>query len=117
MKRTIGLLSLSVAVVLLLGWMLTIPALQINAIHGVPIVADGTSPTPPAPFSLTDRNTVADGTSPTPPAPFSQGVTLADGTSPTPPAPFSETDEITVADGTSPTPPAPFSQMTTELAA
>ncbi|HUJ39866.1 MAG TPA: hypothetical protein VLW54_04915 [Candidatus Acidoferrales bacterium] len=73
------------------------PTLEINRVHGVPAVADGTSPTPPPPFS--------------------QAITVADGTSPTPPPPFPLTEGIRVADGTSPTPPPPFSQGSSGLLA
>ena len=109
MKRTLGLFCFLVAAVLLLGWMLATPATEINHARGVGAVADGTSPTPPPPFSHAIM--LADGTSPTPPPPFSQteGMMVADGTSPTPPPPFSQTGKTMVADGTSPTPPPPFS--------
>ena len=90
MKRYAGFVFLSIATVALLGWMLTTPLLKINHLIQNPAVADGTSPTPPPPFSIVNGTTLADGTSPTPPPPFSvvNGTTLADGTSPTPPPPF-----------------------------
>ena len=97
MKKALGLVCLSVAVVLMLGWMLATPNFEINAVRGVPVVADGTSPTPPPPFS--------------------HALTLADGTSPTPPPPFSVTEGVMVADGTSPTPPPPFSQVSSGVQA
>jgi len=78
MKKTVSLVSLSIAALLLFGWMLATPILQINPVHVNPAVADGTPPQPPPPYLL------ADGTPPQPPPPY----LLADGTPPQPPPPY-----------------------------
>ena len=64
MKKTVSLVSLSIAALLLFGWMLATPILQINPVHVNPAVADGTPPQPPPPYLL------ADGTPPQPPPPY-----------------------------------------------
>jgi hypothetical protein len=64
MKKTIGIVSLSLAVLLLFGWMLATPLVEINPLHTNPAVADGTPPMPPPPYL------VADGTPPMPPPPY-----------------------------------------------
>ena len=51
MKKTLGSISLSVAVVLLLGWMLATPVREINRVQHGPIVADGNPPVPPTPWA------------------------------------------------------------------
>jgi hypothetical protein len=110
MNRTLGFLSLSLAAFLLLAGMLATPLVEINHLHAVPVVADGTTPVPPPPFSAATGALLADGTTPVPPPPFSlsEGITVADGTTPVPPPPFSLSNAITVADGTTPVPPPPF---------
>jgi hypothetical protein len=51
MKKTLGSVSLSLAAILLLGWMLATPLGEINPSQSAPIVADGTNPVPPTPWS------------------------------------------------------------------
>ena len=70
MKRSAGFVFLALAAVALLGWMLTMPLLKINHSNASPAVADGVTPVPPPPFSVS-------------------GVLLADGVTPVPPPPFS----------------------------
>lgn len=93
MKKTISFVALSITGLLLFGWMLAMPIVEINPVHANPAVADGTPPQPPPPYLL------ADGTSPVPPPPFS----YADGTPPQPPPPYF------LEDGTPPQPPPPYS--------
>ncbi len=78
MKRTISLTTFCVAVLLIFGWMLATPLVEINPLHSSPAVADGTPPMPPPPYL------VADGTPPMPPPPY----LVADGTPPMPPPPY-----------------------------
>ena len=78
MKKTMALVSLSIAGLLLIAWMLTTPILQINPVNAAPAVADGTPPQPPPPYLM------ADGTPPQPPPPY----LVADGTPPQPPPPY-----------------------------
>ncbi len=78
MKKTITLVSLSVAVLLVFGWMLATPLLEINLTHSAPLVADGGPPMPPPPYL------VADGGPPMPPPPY----LVADGGPPMPPPPY-----------------------------
>jgi len=51
MRKTLGSLSLSLVVVLLLGWMLATPVHEINRLHAAPVVADGGPPMPPPPWA------------------------------------------------------------------
>ena len=51
MKNTISFLSLSVAGILLLGWMLATPQAEINHGNSNPVVADGGQQQPPPPYS------------------------------------------------------------------
>lgn len=51
MKKTISFLSLSIAGLLLLGWMLATPLVEINPLQSNPAVADGTPPQPPPPYN------------------------------------------------------------------
>ena len=78
MKKALSLVALSIAALLLFGWMLATPVVEINPAPSNPALADGTSPMPPPPYL------VADGTSPMPPPPY----LVADGTSPMPPPPY-----------------------------
>ena len=90
MKRTIGLLAVSIAAVLLLGWMLTTPLLEINPAPASPAVADGNPPVPPPPYAALTIVLVADGNPPVPPPPYSaaSGILVADGNPPVPPPPY-----------------------------
>jgi hypothetical protein len=72
MKRLTGMLCLITALALLCGWMLATPLAKSNVLDGMPAVADGTGPTPPPPWSITDGTLLADGTGPTPPPPWSK---------------------------------------------
>jgi len=89
MKTVVRLALVSLGVVLILGWMLATPILKINHLNGV--VADGSAPAPPPPFSTTGNILLADGSAPAPPPPFSPtgNILLADGSAPAPPPPFS----------------------------
>jgi hypothetical protein len=78
MKKTIALVSLSVAGLLLFAWMLATPIFQINPTHSNPAVADGGPPVPPPPYLM------ADGGPPVPPPPY----LVADGGPPVPPPPY-----------------------------
>jgi len=52
MKKTFGSISLSLGVLMLLGWMLATPLREINPLQSAPIVADGTQPAPPTPWAV-----------------------------------------------------------------
>jgi len=62
MKKILSLVSLSVAALLLGGWMLATPQHEINRLNSTLIVADGGQPAPPPPW--------ADGGQPAPPPPW-----------------------------------------------
>ena len=51
MKKTLGSITLSLAVLTLLGWMLATPCGEINRMQKAPIVADGNQPVPPTPWA------------------------------------------------------------------
>ena len=51
MKKTISFVSLSIAGLLLFGWMLATPVLKINPAQTNPVVADGGQPMPPPPWA------------------------------------------------------------------
>jgi hypothetical protein len=51
MKKTISFLSLSIAGILLFGWMLATPLLECNQAESNTVVADGSAPVPPPPWA------------------------------------------------------------------
>jgi hypothetical protein len=108
MIRIAGILFLSFAVCLALGWMLATPLHEINSVGGLPTLADGGMPVPPPPFAFANGAMMADGGMPVPPPPFSFiGTDRADGGMPVPPPPFSLIGSDW-ADGGMPVPPPPF---------